>query len=55
MMMKMMMTMMIDDEDDDEDDDDDAPLSSQPLFLKVWVHGKFHHRVSREGLGTLEM
>ena len=32
-----------------------TPLSSQRLFLKGWVHGKFHHRVSREGLGTLEM
>ena len=32
-----------------------TPLSSQPLFLKVWVHGKFDHRVSREGLGTLEV
>ena len=35
-------------------DDYGTPLSSQPLFLKVWVHGKFHHRVSREGLGTLD-
>ena len=27
------------------------PLPSQPIFLKVNLHGKFLHRVSREGLG----
>ena len=32
-----------------------APLSSQPYFPKIHVHGKFQYRVSREGLGTSEM
>ena len=32
-----------------------TPLSSRPCFLKVRAHGKFLHRVSREGLGTSEM
>ena len=32
-----------------------TPLSSQPYFPKVRVHGKFQYRVSREGLGTSEM
>ena len=34
---------------------DSAPLPSRPDFPKVQVHGKFLHRVSREGLGTSEM
>ena len=32
-----------------------TPLSSRPVFPKVWVHGKFLNRVPREGLGTSEM
>ena len=31
------------------------PLSSWHVFPRVRVHGKFLHRVSREGLGTSEM
>ena len=34
---------------------DPAPLSSHPIFLKVNLHGKFLHRVTREGLGSSEM
>ena len=32
-----------------------TPLSSQPIFLKVNLHGKFLYRVSRDGLGSSEM
>ena len=32
-----------------------TPLPSHLMFLKVHAHGKFLHRVSREGLGTSEM
>ena len=32
-----------------------TPLASQLIFLKVHSHGKFLHRVSREGLGTSEL